>query len=1050
MTDHIQGFPLSPHQKRLWLVQAGSNAFCCQVSVLVEGGLDREGLRRALEAAVGRHGILRTTFRRRAGIRVPLQVVGETGSVDWREVDGEVSSIAAGERGRPWDWEAGPVLRSAVVTLEPGRHALVLTLPALCGDARSLALLLREAFLSADGAEEEEPVQFFEYSAWQTGLAGEEGAEEAIGGWRRPELSEAASPALPGERAPVPGEPFAAGAVPLDTVLESADVGDVSGTAFLLAAWQAFLWRLDRRSPLVVDVVVDGRKFEELRGVVGPVSAGVPVPAFPSGDQPFVELARAAEAALSEAAEWQEYRPFAQDSEPGRAPVAFEVEDWSLPPGIALIDSRICSEPFRLKLAVRTGPAGLAAELLFDSRVLDRRIAAGLAGSLRTLIAAALTSPNTPVGRLPLLDEEERRFREAFNDTARELPLERSVHGLFAEQAARTPDSVAAEFEGRELTYGGLAARAGRLAGWLRKAGVRPERLVAVCVMDPLDMLTALLGILGAGAAYLPLDPTYPRERLSFLLADSGAGVLLTERALVSTIPADGLRTLCLDAEADAIADSPIAPFEEPGPDSLAYVLYTSGSTGRPKGVTVPHRGLVNYLLWAVEAYDLADGEGAPVHSPLGFDLTVTSLFAPLLAGRRVVFVPVERGVEALGTALLERGGFSLVKLTPAHLSLLGRWLPGEGLEGKTRALVVGGEALAGSDLAFWRENAPSIRVFNEYGPTETVVGCCVHEVPPGPPAPGPVPIGLPVANARLHLLDPGLEPVPAGVAGEIFVGGAGVARGYLGRPDLTAERFVPDPVAAEPGARLYRTGDLARFRPDGDLEFLGRVDRQVKMRGHRVELEEIEAVLAGHPEVAACVVTVREDEPGDRRLAAYVVPSTEPGAPAGELLAWLRRQLPEPMIPAAFVSLSELPLDAHGKVDRGALPRPAASRPDLQVGYAAPETEIERLISEVWRENLRLDSIGIHDNFFDLGGDSFLMFQVHRGVARGLNRDFPVMRMFQHPTIHALAGWLARQDEEPSLASSQMRAESRKTSMQEQRRRRALGRAEDLTGVNG
>jgi hypothetical protein len=307
------------------------------------------------------------------------------------------------------------------------------------------------------------------------------------------------------------------------------------------------------------------------------------------------------------------------------------------------------------------------------------------------------------------------------------------------------------------------------------------------------------------------------------------------------------------------------------------------------------------------------------------------------------------------------------------------------------------------------------------------------------------------VANARLHLLDPGLEPVPAGIAGEIFIGGAGVARGYLGRPDLTAERFVPDPASGEPGGRLYRTGDLARFRPDGELEFLGRADRQVKLRGHRVELGEVEAVLAGHPEVAACVVLVREDEPGDRRLTAYAVPRSEPGAPAGELLAWLRRQLPEPMIPAAFVTLPELPLDAHGKVDRAALPRPAASRPDLQVGYAAPETEIERLIGEVWRESLHLDSIGIHDNFFDLGGDSFLMFQVHHGVTRGLSRDFPVMRMFQHPTIHALAGWLARQDEEPSLASSQVRAESRRSSMQEQRRRRGLGRSDaDLTGVSG
>jgi len=1061
MSDHIQGFPLSPRQKQLWLAQAGASAFVCQVAVLVEGDLDRGGLRRALEGAVRRHDVLRATFRRRPGIRVPLQGVAAAGSPEWRELDaaGEdaaaaVSTLAAEERGRPWDWEAGAILRAALAILGPRRHALVLTLPALCGDAHSLRTLLREAFLPV---EEEEPVQFHEYSAWQAGLAGEEGAEEAIARWRRPELGAAASPVLPGERTPAAGEPFDARAVPLSPVAAGGAAArcGVSVEALLLAAWQAFLWRLDRRPVLAVDVVLDGRRLDELRGVVGAVAAGVPVAAYPRADLPFAELARAAAAALADAAEWQEYHPFAPGAEPGRAPVAFAIEDWELPSGagvaLTLIDRRIDAGPCRLQLAVRTGPGGLAAELRSDRRVLEESAAAGLSVSFQALLDAALAAPETPVGRLPLLGEEERRRRQAFNDTARPLPLERSVHRLFAEQAARTPDAVAAEFQGRELTYSALAGRADRLAAWLRGSGVGPERLVAVCVMDPLDMLASLLGILKAGAAYLPLDPTYPRERLSFLLADSGAGVLLTERALLSTLPAEGLRTLCLDeagAGAEAGAGEP-GPEEAAGPESLAYVLYTSGSTGRPKGVMVPHRGLTNYLLWAVEAYGLAAGEGAPVHSPLGFDLTVTSLFPPLLAGRRVVFVPVERGVEALGTALLERAGFSLVKLTPAHLSLLARWLPGEGLEGRTRALVVGGEALAGADLAFWRENAPSTRVFNEYGPTETVVGCCVHEVPPGLPPPGPVPIGRPVANARLHLLDSGLEPVPPGVAGEIFVGGAGVARGYLGRPDLTAERFIPDPAGGEPGGRLYRTGDLARFRPDGELEFLGRADRQVKVRGHRVELGEIEAVLAGHPAVATAAVLAREDEPGERRLAAYIVPAAPPGPSAGELLSWLRRWLPKPLIPAAFVLLPELPLDVHGKLDRAALPPPSSSRPDLEVGYEAPDTEIERVLCEAWHESLGVERIGIHDNFFDLGGDSFLMLQAHAAVTRALELDFPVMRMFQHPTIHALAGWLARRDGEPSLAPSQARAESRKASMQGQRRRRGRSGA-DSTGISG
>ncbi len=1052
MSDLIQGFALSPRQKRLWLQQGESAAFRCQCAVGLDGDLDREGLRQALLAAAERHGILRTTFRRRPGVRIPLQVVGESGALDWRELDlggGDLREILAEERARPFDWENGPVLRATLVALAPRRHALVLTLPALCGDVRTLANLLGEIA----GEQPEEPVQYVEAAAWLAGLAEEEGAEEAIARWRRPEL--APSPELPWERRPASGD-FQLAEVTEDLGRETAarleEVAaqcQASPGVVLLAAWQALLWRLHRQEQMVVDVVLDGRRFDEFHPGMGPFAGAVPVVGRPAAGQRFSALLRDLEGAVAEAAEGQEHWPLAS-ADADRRPVGFELESWPLPEAFTLLGRHVCAEPFRLKLACRLGAEGLVTGVQYDTRAFEAGEARRFAEGFRALLTAALADPGATLDRLPVLPaEERRRLVEGFNETVRDYPRDLGVHRLFEARAASAPEAVAAESAGQELTYAELNARANRLAHWLRKVGIGPDRLAAVCILDPLEMLTALLGVLKAGGAYLPLDPTYPRERLAFLLRDSGAGVLLTQGDLLSTLPHDEVRTFCLDADGPAIAgESAANPDGGAGPDNLAYVLYTSGSTGRPKGVLVPHRGLTNYLTWAAEAYGAADGDGAPVHSPIGFDLTVTALFPPLLAGRRVVFVPAERGIEALGSALLEREGFSLIKLTPAHLALLGRWLPGEGLARRARALVVGGEALLGEELAFWREHAPETRIFNEYGPTETVVGCSVYEVPPGPAAPGPVPIGRPIANARLYLLDPGLEPVPAGLPGEVFVGGDGVARGYLGRPELTAERFVPDPFAGEPGGRLYRTGDLARLRPDGELEFAGRADRQVKLRGFRIELGEIEAVLARHPEVAAGVAAVREDTPGEKRLVAYVVPVAHPGPSVSELFGHLRRELPEPMIPAAFVTLAELPLDAHGKVDRRALPRPAALRPVLEVGFAAPETELERVIGEVWRESLRLDEVGIHDNFFDLGGDSFLMFQVHRGVAGVLGREFPVMRMFQHPTIHSLAGYLAQEDDDPSLAPSQARAESRRASMQEQRRRRGKGR--DLSGVSG
>jgi len=484
-----------------------------------------------------------------------------------------------------------------------------------------------------------------------------------------------------------------------------------------------------------------------------------------------------------------------------------------------------------------------------------------------------------------------------------------------------------------------------------------------------------MLGVLKAGGAYVPLDPVYPRDRLSFMLADSQVSVLVTSEEIRTRLPEHSICTTYLDTDRPVIERQPDTnPPSGATPDDLAYVIFTSGSTGRPKGAMILHRGLSNYLRWCINAYDVASGQGAPVHSSISFDLTVTSLFAPLLVGRRVDLLDEDLGVDQLAAALRDNSGYSLVKITPAHLQLLGRQLAPHDAAGRTRAFVIGGEQLTAEHIAFWQKHAPDTLLFNEYGPTETVVGCCVYRVPSGWPANGVIPIGRPIDNTQLYVLDDNLNPLPDEAMGELYIGGAGVARGYLNQPELTARKFIGDPFGPEPGARLYRTGDLCRRRRDGELEYMGRVDHQVKIRGHRIELGEIEAVLLQHPAVREAVAVAREDSAGVRQLVSYVVTDRDRPAPSlTQFQDFLRKTLPEPMIPAVVMVLDALPLSITGKVDRSALPAPERSCHDVGLTVIEPSSDCERRLRSVWEEVLGVKPIGVEDDFIKLGGDSLI-----------------------------------------------------------------------------
>jgi amino acid adenylation domain-containing protein len=1018
-----EGFRLSPQQRRAWLLAQSSSAYRSGCAVSLAGSLDVPRLRRALEEVVVRHDILRTTFQRAPGVKIPIQVVHPTLAPSWRELDlisaaepeARVDEVFAEELAAAHLFETGPLLRASLLRTATDRHVLILDLPPLCADGKGLRRLLAELtqlYAGAEGlASADDLVQYVQFSEWQHELQESEEGAEGRGYWSmRADLEAPVELGL--ERWQFGNAPFAPAVRPLDlspqltAELDGAAASlEVSTSDLLLAAWMTLLGRLSERSTLAVDTAFDGRSYDELRGAVGPFQKSIPVDCRLVAMSPFAELAARVSGAVREAAVWQD--TFAASDGDGRSAVAFEYEEWptaTTAAGVTFAVRRwsVCGDPFKLKLLASRGAERLIVELHYDTARLAASDVDRLALKMEKLLAGVAADPQTALVGLDLLSDTERdELLVRFNATARDYPRDRCLHELFAEQAVRTPDAVAAAIDREYLTYRDLAARASRLALTLRRAGVGPDQLVGVCLDRSLDLVVSLLAILEAGGAYLPIDPLYPPERLAFMLEDADVQVMLTQRRFLSGLPAAKARFLCVDDEIEEFADVSPAPAAAAGPDNLAYVIYTSGSTGRPKGVMVPHRGVVNYLTWCIAAYGLDEGGSAPIHSPVGFDLTVTSLFGPLLSGGRVVLIPEERGIEGLGGELATNGDFSLIKLTPSFLEVMNQLLTREQMGGRARVLILGGEALSGHSLAPWRAGSPETRLINEYGPTETVVGCSAFEVRTGDELLGAVPIGRPIANTRIYLLDAEFRPVPSGVAGHLHVGGDGLARGYLHRPDLTAEKFIPAPWGGEPGARLYRTGDLARFRSDGELEFLGRIDQQVKVRGYRIELGEVEAALKLHPGVRDTAVVASGDATGERRLVAYVV--ADEGLTGGsELRAFLKEKLPEYMVPSAFVSLPAIPLTPNGKVDRSALPNLDPNRPELRAPYAAPRTPVEEILAAIWPKVLGVEQIGIDDNFFALGGDSIRSV---RAVALAKERgiECSVEQLLQFQTIREL-----------------------------------------------
>jgi amino acid adenylation domain-containing protein len=1054
--------PLSFTQERLWLLDQlvpGNVAFNVPRAMRLRGELDVPALQQALDAVLARHEILRTVYTSTGGI--PTQVITNSRTVDLVQHDlrglppdqreAEAWRLLHEAIERPFDLSSDLMLRAALLRLGEQDHILLLLTHHVASDGWSRGILfaelgaLYEAFHAAQPAPLPElPIQYADFAAWErTWLADHLG--EHLAYWKErlagaPELLE-----LPTDR-PRPANQSYAGAtlsrrLPAGLLPRLQALSNQEGASLFMTFFAGFLALLSRwtgRTDLLAGTPASRRNSVETEPLIGAFLNMLVLRTDLSGDPPFCELLRRVRDVVLGAHEHSDlpFEKLVAELKPTRtasyAPlfqVVFALDQVRGPTakfaGLSteLLPLQTASANYDLFVTVTEDGQEIQAAFNYATDLFDEATVSRLAGHLGTLLQGAAAHPDWPIGKLPLLSEQEsQQLLRGWNDTREEYPAPGSVHGLFEEQARRTPEAVAVEFEGRRLTYAELDARAERLAAHLRSLGVGPGTLIGIHVHRGLDMLVGLLGVLKAGGAYVPLDPSFPRDRLAFMLADAAAPFLLTERRLADALPAHSAHVLELDGswesqstQARSASDGMVPSLAlRAREEDLAYVLYTSGSTGRPKGVEVTHRSVVNFMRTMGPRLGLGPSDGLLAVTTLSFDIAALELFLPLTVGARVIVLSREAAADGPRLlAELSRPEVTAMQATPATWQLLleSGWQPGKALK-----VFCGGEALprALADRLVER----SAEVFNLYGPTETTIWSTLARLAPST---GPVSIGGPIGNTQVYLLDARLRLVPPGCTGELYIGGDGLARGYRGRPALTAERFVPDPFSGERGARLYRTGDLARWLPGGALECLGRVDHQVKVRGFRIELGEIETALARHPDIRQAVAVVREDTPGDRRLTAYIVPAPGREPAAKDLRDHLHETLPDYMIPSAFVLLEALPLSPNGKVNRAALPRPQAATQSAEE-YVAPVTPVEQALAEIWAAVLGVDKVGARDNFFDRGGHSLLGMQVVARLRDAYQIEVPVKLLFDAPTLADLAR-IVEQDLVRSAGDDEMAA---------------------------
>jgi amino acid adenylation domain-containing protein len=1077
-------FPLSFAQQRLWFlnVMEPNSPYILPANFDLKGRLDVGALEKTLNEIVRRHESLRTTFASVEG--QPAQSIAPHVTLAM-PVD-DLSGLPEDERAlevrrhktelqRPFDLSRGPLVRAALLRLGEDEHQLLLTMHHIISDGWSVGVMISEMAALYEAYAAGRPaalpplaIQYRDFAVWQREWLSGEQLERQLAYWR--EALGGAPPALvlPTDRPRPPVQSFRGAMLEREIgpglTRGLSELGRGRGVTLymtLLAAFKTLLYRYTGQEDVVVGTPVANRNRVEVENLIGFFVNTLVLRTRLAPDLTFARLlGRVREVTLGAFAHQdvpfeklvEELQPERDTSRTPLFQVMFSLQNAPLPSRqlgevlMRLTDDETRWSQFDLTIDLMERDDAIVCALEFNTDLFDHETAERMLGHYLRLLEEVAADPHRTLLGLPLLTERERgQLLVEWNDTAREYPRDRCIHELFEEQAGRRPEAVALALEGEQVTYSDLNRRANRLAHYLRRAGVGPEARVGILLERSAGMAVALLAVLKAGGAYVALDPLYPPERLRRMLEDAGASVLVSTRRLSDELPGHPARVVLIDDEWPRVAEESVEnPARVAAADNLAYLVYTSGTTGRPKGILVQHRSLVNAIYAFITHHGVTERDRILQFASLSFDVAAEEFFAAWLGGARLVMHPApsvttpEQFVQ-----FLEDEAVTLVNLPASFwaewataVSERGCRVP-EGL----RRVVVGNEKTLPESLLKWQSAVGhQVTWNNAYGPSETTITASVYEPRRGAEriGAGAVPIGRPVMNAAVYVLDQSRRPVPIGVAGELCIGGAGLARGYHGRPAQTAERFTPNPYAAAGGERMYRTGDLARYLPDGNIEFLGRVDEQVKVRGFRIEPGEVEAVLSRHEGVREAAVVARPDGRGGNRLVAYVVEREGRAATTPELRRHLRETLPEYMIPSAFVTLEALPLTPNGKVDRRLLPETDGARPELEEVYVAPRSEIERAVAGVWREALKVERVGVNDNFFNLGGHSLLLVQVHSRLREVLQAEVSIIEMFKYPTVGALAEHMSR----AAAAEASPAAPARNTA---QTRREALDRQRHL-----
>ena len=1071
--------PLSFAQQRLWFlnVMEPNSPYIIPANFHLKGRLDAGALEQTLNEIVRRHEALRTTFTAIEGQPMQMSTPHLTLAMPLHDLSG----LPAGEREieikrrklelqRPFDLSRGPLVRAGLFRLGADEHLLLLTMHHIVSDGWSIGVMiaemaaLYEAYTAGRRAELPQlAIQYKDFAVWQREWLSGGQLEQQLAYWR--EALRGAPPALelPTDRPRPPVQSYRGALLEREIGKRlTTELKELSrrqgGTLYmtLLAAFKTLLYRYTGQEEIVVGTPIANRNRMEVENLIGFFVNTLVLRTNLSADLTFSQLlTRVRDVTLGAFAHQdvpfeklvEELQPERDMSRTPLFQVMFSLQNAPLPSRqlgdvlMRLTDDETKSAQFDLTCDLMERDDAIVCALEFNTDLFDRETAGRMLGHYLKLLEEVAADPHRPLPELPVLTEAEReQLLVEWNDTAREYPRDSCIHELFEEQAERRAGAVALALDGERVTYSELNSRANRLAHYLRRAGLKPEARAGILLERSGEMGVALLGVLKAGGAYVALDPSYPPERLRQMLEDAGVSILLSTRRLSGDLPEHSARVVLFDEEWPRIAEESA---ENPGrvadADNLAYLVYTSGTTGRPKGILVQHRSLVNAIHAFITHHRVTERDSILQFASLSFDVSAEEFFAAWLSGARLVMRPATPVASPEQfVRFLEEEGVTLVNL-PA--SFWAEWATAVAERGcrmpsRLRRVIVGNEKTLPESLAKWQSAVGHLVEWNNaYGPSETTITASNYEPQRGAEreGAGAVSIGRPVMNASMYVLDRAQRLVPIGVSGELCIGGAGLARGYHGRPAQTAERFVPNPYGVAGGERLYRTGDLARYLPDGNIEFLGRVDEQVKVRGFRIEPGEIETVLGQHEGVREAVVVARPDGHGGNRLVAYVVESERPTT-TGELRRHLKNTLPEYMIPSAFVTLEALPLTPNGKVDRRRLPETDGVRPELEEAYVAPRSELERGIAGVWQEALKVEKVGVHDNFFNLGGHSLLIVQVNSKLREVLQAEVSIIEMFKYPTVSALAEHLSREVMAAPAPSPRNSAQTRLEAMDRQR----------------